>query len=283
MKPFFSIILRVWHISIDASRRSSAELSVLSPIVLLFTVAALFPSLGHAADAAKDLIIYFPFDEGKGNKAQDTSPNSFTGDIKNADWVEGVVGQALHFNNGSVNVDAFGIDEPKEMTIEFWFKPDDKIEGGNRIDLLYRLTGGGRPHITFNRGGVLFGFYFATQGAELEALTDKIGFEPEWHYFVGTQDKSNAVMYINGEVDGEAKSGGDARMDFGTQGMSIAANQGNGNFFNGVIDEFKIWSVALTAEEVKANMEKALAVEAAGKLTTTWAKLKWNWAPAQFH
>ena len=188
--------------------------------------------------------------------------------------MEGVVGQALHFDNGSVNLDPLGIDEPKEMTIEFWFKPDEKIEGGNRIDLLYRLTGGGRPHITFNRGGVLFGFYFATQGAELEALTEKIGFEPEWHYFVGTQDKSNAVMYINGEVDGEAKSGGDARMDFGVQGMSIAANQGNANFFNGVIDEFKIWSVALTAEEVKANMEKALAVKAHGKVTTTWGRLK---------
>ena len=63
-------------------------------------------------------------------------------------------------------------------------------------------------------------------------------------------------------------------MDFGTQGMCIGASQGNSNFFNGVIDEFKIWSVALTAEEVKVNMEKALAVEAEGKLTTTWGKLK---------
>ena len=63
-------------------------------------------------------------------------------------------------------------------------------------------------------------------------------------------------------------------MDFGTQGMCIAASQGNANFFNGVIDEFKMWSVALTAEEVKANMEKTLAVDAGGKLTTTWSKLK---------
>ena len=230
--------------------------------------------LGHAADPEKDLLIYLPFDEGKGDKAGDVGPNGFTGDIKNAKWVEGVVGQALHFNNGSVNFDPLKIDQPKEMTIEFWFKPDDKIEGGNRIDLLYRLTGGGRPHITFNRGGVLFGFYFATQGVELEALTDYDAFESEWYYFVGSQSKQIAWMYINGELDAEAKAGGDARMDFGTQGMCIAANQGNGNFFNGVIDEFKIWSVALTAEEVKANMEKALAVEAEGKLTTTWGKLK---------
>ena len=81
-------------------------------------------------------------------------------------------------------------------------------------------------------------------------------------------------MYINGELDSEAEAGGDARMDFGTQGMCIAANQGNGNFFNGVIDEFKIWSVAFTAEDVEASMAAALAVKAGGKLTTTWGKLK---------
>lgn len=238
---------------------------------VVFLVSCMF---GYAADPETDLLMYLPFDEGEGNTAEDTSPNAFAGDIENAKWVEGIVGQALQFNNGSVNFDPLNIDQPKEMTIEFWFKPDDKIEGGNRIDLLYRLTGGGRPHITFNRGGVLFGFYFATQGVELEALTNYDAFEPEWYYFVGSQSTKTAWMYINGELDAEAEAGGDARMDFGTQGMSIASNQGNANFFNGCIDEFKIWSVALTAEEVKANMERTLAVEARGKLTATWARLK---------
>ena len=231
-------------------------------------------ALGHAADPEKDLLIYLPFDEGKGNKAGDTGPNGFTGDIKNAEWVEGVVGQALQFKNGSVNFNPLKIDQPEEMTIEFWFKPAEKIEGGGRIDLLYRLNGGGRPHITFNRGGVLFGYYFATQGADLEVRSNYIGFEPEWHYFVGTQNKKSAWVYINGELDDKADSGGDARMDFGEQGMSIAANQGNGNFFNGAVDEFRIWSVAFTAEDVKASMERTLAVAADGKLTTTWGKLK---------
>ncbi len=228
----------------------------------------------YAVDPDTDLLIYLPFDEGQGKTAEDVSPNGFSGDVENAKWVEGVVGQALHFNGGSVNFDPLKIDQPQEMTIEFWFKPDEKIEGGNRIDLLYRLQGGGRPHITFNRGGVLFGFYFATQGVELEALTNYDAFESEWYYFVGSQSKKTAWMYINGELDAEAEAGGDARMDFGTQGMCIAANQGNGNFFNGMIDEFKMWSVAFTAEDVKASMAQALAVEAGDKLTTTWGKLK---------
>ena len=56
--------------------------------------------------------------------------------------------------------------------------------------------------------------------------------------------------------------------------MSSAANQGGSNYFNGAIDEVKMWSVALTADEVKKNMNQAQAVEAHSKLTTTWAKLK---------
>jgi len=46
--------------------------------------------LAHAVDPDKDLLIYLPFDEGQGNKAEDVGPNGFVGDIKNANWVEGV-------------------------------------------------------------------------------------------------------------------------------------------------------------------------------------------------
>ena len=75
----------------------------------------------------------------------------------------------------------------------------------------------------------LFGFYFATQGVELPIHTNYDAFEPEWYYFVGSQSKQIAWMYIDGELDNEAKAGGDARMDFGTEGMCIAASQGNAN------------------------------------------------------
>ncbi len=242
----------------------------------LFTtiVFVLCGTLAFAANPAEDLIFNFPFDEGKGDTTVDTSPNKFKGTIKNAEWVEGVVGQALQFKNGAVTVPALGVDEPKEMTIEMWFKPTDKIAGGGRIDLMYRGNGGGRPHLTFNRGGILFGCYVATKAKEFQVVSTFNAFEPQWYYLVLTQDKDKAIMYIDGEIDGEADSGGDVRMDFGVHGMSIGANTGNSNFFNGTIDEVKMWSVALTAEDVKKNMDQTLAVEAHNKLATTWGNIK---------
>ena len=147
----------------------------------------------------------------------------------------------------------------KELTIEFWFKPAKKFWGGNRMDLMYRKNGGGRPHITFNRGGVLFGHYFANKGAELEIRSTFVEFESKWYYFVATQDKKKAIMYIDGKVDGEAVSGSDVRFDYIEFGLSIAENSGGGTFFNGAMDEVKIWSVALTADEVQESMRVALA------------------------
>ena len=245
-------------------------------LMSLFTtiILMLCATIIYAANPAEDLIFHFSFDEGRGETTADVSANKFNGTIKNAEWVEGVVGQALKFNNGAVTVPAFGVAEPKDMTIELWFKPTAKIAGGGRIDIMYRLQGGGRPHLTFNRGGVLFGCYVATKAKEFEVTSTYNAFEPQWYYLVLTQDQNKAIMYIDGEKDGEAASGGAARMDFSTVGMSIGANSGSNNFFNGTIDEVKMWSVALTAADVKKNMDQALAVEARDKLATTWGKIK---------
>ena len=100
--------------------------------------------------ADKELMFHFPFDEGEGKMTMDVSSNKLEGTIINADWGDGVVGRSLQFNEGRLYVPGIGIDEPEEMTIEFWFKPTDVILNGDRIDLMYRLHAGGRPHFTFN-------------------------------------------------------------------------------------------------------------------------------------
>ena len=163
-------------------------------ILIVTTILAIL-TISYSVDAANDLIFHFPFDEGNGDKTEDKSDNSFEGTIKNANWVEGIVGEALEFNNGVVNVEALGVDVPDEMTIEMWFKPAEKIAGGGRIDLLYRLNGGGRPHLTFNRGGLLFGCYVATNAVEFQVISTYTAFEPQWYYLVLTQDQDKAIMY----------------------------------------------------------------------------------------
>ncbi|HHZ91632.1 TPA: LamG domain-containing protein [Candidatus Poribacteria bacterium] len=243
---------------------------ILSFNVILTLIMAL---VVDAADP-KDLIIHLPF-EGDGKDVKDVSPNKFKGEVVGkAKSVEGVVGKALEFKGGAAKFDPLKFDAPKAMTIEFWFKPSETVKCGGRMDILYRKNGGGRPHITFCRGGVTFGHYFATKAVELEVRSTVLEFENKWYYYVATQTKKEAVLYIDGKVEGKADAGGDIRIDFPEHGMSIAEDSGGGTFFKGAVDEFKIWSVAFTAEEVTKAMEAALAVEPYNRLTTKWAAIK---------
>ena len=252
---------------------------ILSFSVILILIMVL---VVDAADPKKDLIIHLPF-EGDGKDVTDVSPNKFKGKVAGkAKSVAGVVGKALEFNEGAAKFDPLKFDVPKAaMTIEFWFKPSKKFSSGSRLDLLYRKNGGGRPHITFNRGGNLLGHYFATDSAELGIISTYKEFESKWYYYVATQTKKEAVLYIDGKVDGKAAAGGDVRIDFPEFGMSVAENSGGGTFFKGEVDELKIWSVAFTADEVKKAMEAALApttaVDYKSKLTTKWANIKSSW------
>lgn len=253
---------------------------VILSCVLILSLAIVSAVNAGITKGTKSLLLHLPFEEAGGKVVKDVSPNKFVGQLTNAKSVDGVVGNALEFNKGSARFDKLNIDPPEALTIEFWFKPSQKITGGSRMDLMYRASGGGRPHITFNRGGVLLGHYFATDKAELEIKRQAKEFDTKWYYYVATQTGSETVLYIDGEEDGKAAAGGSVRIDFIEHGMSIAANHEGGNNFNGAMDEVKIWNVALTADEVKKSMQAALApttaVDSRNRLTTKWADIKFN-------
>lgn len=230
----------------------------MTKLVGLFTTVmfTLLAAIVYAQNTDKDLIVHFSFDEGKGNITKDVSQNELEGTIFFGYWTEGVIGKALLFKEGTLTVPAFDVDEPQEMTIEFWFKPMENIDDGDRIDIIYRLNDGGRPHFTFNHQGLFFGCYIATQASEFVVRSSHTIFYPQWYYIVLTQDQEKAVLYIDGAVDGSVSTGGPARLDFTKDGMTIGGHETHNRYFNATIDEVKIWNVALTAEEIKKTWDK---------------------------
>lgn len=127
--------------------------------------------------------------------------------------------------------------------------------------------------------------WFATDGA-LEAN--------RWMHVCQTADGEEAIGYVTPEggkteipASGQANPQvapepynlfPDRPLELGA-GRGIGGNDGNDTFLDGIIDDVIIWDRALSEEEVEElgsgdRPEKALAVKAEGKLTTSWGKVK---------
>ena len=97
-------------------------------------------------------------------------------------------------------------------------------------------------------------------GLGLNASYDvKSGVTPEadkWYFVVATYDGKKACIYVDGK---EVASATDppAELDSTDVGINIGQNnEQSDRFFNGVIDEVKIYDRALTAEEVAAHFRR---------------------------
>jgi len=102
----------------------------------------------------------------------------------------------------------------------------------------------------------------------------------EWHHLVGTFSLSEEKqkVYIDGEFQAEDT------ITTALQKPTFELSIGRGrlpsleSYFDGIIDEVKIYNKALSEDEVqqnyKATSQPVLAVEAANKLAITWGKIK---------
>ena len=127
--------------------------------------------------------------------------------------------------------------------------------------------------------------WFATDGA--------IG-PDEWYLVCQTADGEEAIAYVSEDgkkpdipASGQANPQAapepynlfeDRPLEIGA-GRQVGGNLGNDAFLDAIIDDVILWNRALTEEEVTelasgTRPEKALAVKAEGKISTTWGKLK---------
>jgi hypothetical protein len=245
-------------------------------ISLLAVIAwiALFPALGDSAEEA-DLVFYFPMDEGNGNKLTDVSPNKFVAKLENnPKWITGKVNGAVEFTDGK----SMGAAVPPnkildmgdgDMSLEAWFKTDKAVGQG----FIFIKWDGPGYYIKI-RDGLLFArFHDGAAGGEVPNKTPVA--DNKWHHVVAVrQDKTKLQIYIDGELDMENKNGaGAGKTDNGVD-LEIGRYRAE-RYWNGAIDEMRMWRKALSAEEIKQAMDgEILSVEAGGKLPLAWGLIK---------
>jgi hypothetical protein len=242
----------------------------------------------RTSHSAKDatLVLYLTFDEGAGKQVKDLSGNNLKGENQGAKWVDGKYGKALQFsgpqswvtveNNALLN---FGAKD--SLTAEAWAKIEGPPNGQGNIVAKYAVGAGTTPFYgIFHNANNKARFYIrdAAGTAAIEFSKTDIA-DQKWHHFALVRDREKAAKKVRFYVDGTLEVDMDDPSEDLTNNVPLAIGRHTGEHLVGVVDEVAIWRRPLSLDEIKVSMEgnilgNLLAVEAAGKLATTWANLK---------
>jgi PKD repeat protein len=206
------------------------------------------------------LILQWHLDEGTGEIAADTSGNGNDGTlVNNPAWVNGKVGKGLSFD-GTNDYVVFVCGQSSSL----------KITGAITVEAWVKWLGAGNPYFVTKTGGPGRRSYdlsgnpdgtveFRVGGADgnsgkssgtISIPTD------EWVHLVGTYEPSSYVrLFVNGSLAKENTVSIPASQGDNGLPWYIGAREGNQGWFNGIIDEVKIYNGALSAEEIRANYE----------------------------
>jgi hypothetical protein len=206
----------------------------------------------------KGLVAYWSFDEGSGNIAYDSSGNGNHGTIYGAKWTQGKFGQALSFDGVDDWVDVGNpaiLNITDAITIEAWVKPVQKGQQGIISGSSY--YGGSYTLYLRNTPGQDVGFWF-NNGTQRRTIA--VGTVPSnvWTHIVGVADATKMVVYINGiPYTGTLYTGTEA---LNYDGVKIGFNSWIAlpKYFNGLIDEVRIYNRALSEEEIRYHYNHTL-------------------------
>jgi methionine-rich copper-binding protein CopC len=204
------------------------------------------------------LVASYGFNEGKGSILNDLSGNGNDGTIRNATWTRsGKYGGALTFNgsNSLVTVkDSASLHLGSTMTIEAWVNPK-KVDNSWRDvvfknDSIYYLEATSPTRNAPAAGAKIGGQKNLAHGPS--ALPTN-----SWTYLAATYDGSTLRLYINGYQSGSVtKSGSIANS---SNPLQIGGDGILGQFFNGAIDEVRIYNNRLSPAQIRSDMKRPVA------------------------
>jgi len=244
----------------------------------ILTAIALFIGVGvnGFAELEENTVLLYLFDEEAADEATDVSEFENHGEITDAEWTEdGKNGGALVFDGATSLIEVPHHDSllpgGDALTIEAWFKPASFPGGHPPIARKGSVAESGWGFDT--PGGKIRGFVYTAPGDPVVAQGATPMKLDTWHHLAMVYDGEEVRIYLDGELDGEVPRKGDINENEASVWIGKKANESV--WLDGTLDELRILNVAISEEQIQADMEGiTFAVEATGKLTTTWGQIK---------
>lgn len=245
----------------SASRHVAAGSSRGLGLLIVLTSALLTWSAASSttAHAAESPVAAYSFNEGAGGTVHDSAGNH-DGTLHGAEWTEeGKFGGALAFDAEEQDrltiPDSEDLDFAEAFTLEAWVRPEEARKwapvlskaGSSGPDfgyLLYARSWFGMPRAEVEDEEDLE----SVEGAEALSLN-------EWAHLAVSSDGSHMRLYVDGEMVDTSSS-----MPPGaTEGpLRIGGNEQWSEYFDGKIDEVRLYDEALTEEEIEDDMAEAI-------------------------
>ncbi len=205
---------------------------------------------------AGGLVAAYAFEESAGTTTADATGKGHTGTTTGTDWADdGKNGRGLWFpgvNNWVTIADANDLDLTAGMTLEAWVRPFS-ISGWNTV-LMKEGTGQTFGYSLYANDGTPVRPAVTVQIANVDRSATGTAALPvnTWSHLAATYDGTTLRLYRDGVQIGSRAQTGNIRTTTGA--LRIGGNALWGEYFQGVMDDVRIYNRALSAAEIQTDM-----------------------------
>lgn len=196
---------------------------------------------------------YWPLDATAGTAASDASGNGNNGTVSGASWKSGGrLNGCLSFNGAGSSVQ---ITNPvsADFSIAFWVKTTQTAGSGQWYQGA-GLVDGDTPGYANDFGAALCGgqFCFGVGNPDISIRSSALINDGAWHHCAATrqQGTGSICVYVDGVL--QATGSGNENSLNASSRLLFGAIASGGGYFNGSLDDVKIFNRALSSNEVAA-------------------------------